>query len=442
METSMFLSQNRARLLQALYLGLALFLALAGIGGLLRVLPEVNQTFGGFVWVYDTYGGLSVASEIPSHWPGLEQGLRGGDRILAIDGQDPMSFPLVYENKRVGETVAYRLEQGGKQLTVLVPVSRFTAEQFFQFYGILFLTGLSCLLAGYVLIRDPQEPAIRLLAFMLLAIASAAFYHGYSGSVHRFHYNQPALLLLWVPSYPVASALLIHFTLIFFLRSILLLQRHPWLVRLPYSGALAVMLFYWATFLPGGGSFRNSAFYTFLATLAIAALISLVCPLVGLLRPGREGRSWAQVLGVAWVLGAVLVFGICIVPNFIQGTPGIVGEFLIPLSIIYPVLFVYGVKLSQSAIPRQVKQEEQRALPVVRESPVQQEVPTNEVDPLTRREREVLHLLALGLKDREIAETLLISEGTAHKHVENIRAKLGVRSRTAAVAEARRRGLL
>jgi len=59
-----------------------------------------------------------------------------------------------------------------------------------------------------------------------------------------------------------------------------------------------------------------------------------------------------------------------------------------------------------------------------------------------RWEREVLHLLALGLMDREIAENLSISEKTVHKHVENIRAKLGVRTRAAAVAEARRRGLL
>ena len=197
-------------------------------------------------------------------------------------------------------------------------------------------------------------------------------------------------------------------------------------------------------------------------------MISLFCPLVGLLRPGREGRGWAQVLGVAWTLGAVLVFGICIVPNVIQGTPGILDEFLIPLSIIYPVLFVYGVKLSQSAIQRQLKREAQGArlaveIPVQREvsaseveplrreapgaklaveSSVQKQVAAGEVDPLTRREVEVLNWLALGLMDREIAENLSISERTVQKHVENIRAKLGVRSRAAAVAEARRRDLL
>jgi DNA-binding NarL/FixJ family response regulator len=76
------------------------------------------------------------------------------------------------------------------------------------------------------------------------------------------------------------------------------------------------------------------------------------------------------------------------------------------------------------------------------ESSVQKQVAAGEVDPLTRREVEVLHLLARGLMDREIAETLGISDRTVHKHVENIRAKLGVRTRASAVAEARRRGLL
>jgi predicted ATPase/DNA-binding CsgD family transcriptional regulator len=49
---------------------------------------------------------------------------------------------------------------------------------------------------------------------------------------------------------------------------------------------------------------------------------------------------------------------------------------------------------------------------------------------LTRREREVAGLVAHGLTNREIAEKLVISERTAEGHVERIRDKLGVRSRT------------
>jgi ATP/maltotriose-dependent transcriptional regulator MalT len=49
---------------------------------------------------------------------------------------------------------------------------------------------------------------------------------------------------------------------------------------------------------------------------------------------------------------------------------------------------------------------------------------------LSSREREVAGLVATGLTNRQIASELVITEATAAKHVENIRAKLGVTSRT------------
>jgi NarL family two-component system response regulator LiaR len=53
---------------------------------------------------------------------------------------------------------------------------------------------------------------------------------------------------------------------------------------------------------------------------------------------------------------------------------------------------------------------------------------------LTRRERDVLGLLVHGLSNRAIAERLVISRSTADFHVSNILGKLGVASRTEAVA--------
>ena len=58
------------------------------------------------------------------------------------------------------------------------------------------------------------------------------------------------------------------------------------------------------------------------------------------------------------------------------------------------------------------------------------------------REREVLALVASGLSEREIAEQLVLSQHTVHRHVANIRRKLGRGSRAAAVAEAARLGLI
>ena len=61
---------------------------------------------------------------------------------------------------------------------------------------------------------------------------------------------------------------------------------------------------------------------------------------------------------------------------------------------------------------------------------------------LTRREVEVLRLVALGLTNREVATTLFISEKTAGVHVSNILRKLDLRSRVEASAYAYRLGLL
>jgi DNA-binding CsgD family transcriptional regulator len=61
---------------------------------------------------------------------------------------------------------------------------------------------------------------------------------------------------------------------------------------------------------------------------------------------------------------------------------------------------------------------------------------------LTAREREVLQLLATGLTDREIGDALFISWRTAQAHVSHIFTKLGVSTRTAAVAAALRTDLV
>ncbi|GAA4897941.1 response regulator transcription factor [Tessaracoccus lubricantis] len=64
------------------------------------------------------------------------------------------------------------------------------------------------------------------------------------------------------------------------------------------------------------------------------------------------------------------------------------------------------------------------------------------VPTLSARELDVLRLVAEGCTNREIAKQLFISEGTVKTHLVHAFAKLGADSRTAAVAAARRHGLL
>jgi LuxR family maltose regulon positive regulatory protein len=64
------------------------------------------------------------------------------------------------------------------------------------------------------------------------------------------------------------------------------------------------------------------------------------------------------------------------------------------------------------------------------------------VEPLSEREREVLCLVANGMSNQEIADELILSIGTVKAHVHNIYGKLGVQSRTQAIARAREVRLL
>jgi LuxR family maltose regulon positive regulatory protein len=64
------------------------------------------------------------------------------------------------------------------------------------------------------------------------------------------------------------------------------------------------------------------------------------------------------------------------------------------------------------------------------------------IDSLSKREMEILLLIAAGLKNKEIAEQLVISLNTVLYHIKNIYSKLGVNKRTLAIVKAKEIGLI
>ena len=113
----------------------------------------------------------------------------------------------------------------------------------------------------------------------------------------------------------------------------------------------------------------------------------------------------------------------------------------------------------RAVLPREVTPEQLRAtleaaaagLLVVHPSELDTVLPANVsssapvdelLEPLTKREREVLQMLAAGLANKEIAARLAISDHTVKFHVASILGKLGVATRTEAVSVGIRRGLV
>ena len=81
------------------------------------------------------------------------------------------------------------------------------------------------------------------------------------------------------------------------------------------------------------------------------------------------------------------------------------------------------------------------AVPAPRPDPVPDEAARERLG-ITNRELEVLQLVARGLSNREIGETLFVSESTVKTHCSRVFDKLGARRRTEAVKRSKELGLL
>lgn len=114
--------------------------------------------------------------------------------------------------------------------------------------------------------------------------------------------------------------------------------------------------------------------------------------------------------------------------------------FLGAMAVIFTVLGVWlALKLVKPKVETRIVEKE-----VYIQLPVQKEIDRKEIEKLgiSNRELDVLHLMASGLSNEEIAGRLFVSLNTVKTHSSNIFSKLDVRRRTQAVEKAKRLNII
>jgi len=320
------------------------FLLLLGVRGLWRLRPDIGQPFGGVPISWDRLNGFSVNVDVPWNWPGPQHGLRGGDRILRIDGQDPYAFfKGAFQGKQDGDSVTFEVIRHGLPSQATVPIIRFTLERFFEFYGFWFLSGISSAFASAYFIHTAADEARFVLGLSFLMITAAFLVHGYSGCINHFCFTWDVpSSVIWHYTYPIIGVLLLHFAVLFPHPPQWLVE-HPWLRAIPYIWATLLGTLYLLTNWVFDRSVVDTIFYLVLLTVSSGAIAVTLRPIWSYFHPGPEGRSWSLILGSVWAVGVLLLLGVGVLPFASHGGTMMVTEILLPLCMIYPLMLVYAV---------------------------------------------------------------------------------------------------
>jgi NarL family two-component system response regulator LiaR len=153
-----------------------------------------------------------------------------------------------------------------------------------------------------------------------------------------------------------------------------------------------------------------------------------------LVMPGMDGAAATQVIRERWPQVQIIALTSFKEKELVEGAlqAGAIGYLLKNVS---ADELANAVRAAHAGQPTLAPEAAQALIQVTRESP-------SPGYDLTEREREVLALMIEGLTNPQIAERLVMSRSTVKFHVSNILSKLGVATRTEAVALALQRDLI
>jgi non-specific serine/threonine protein kinase len=151
----------------------------------------------------------------------------------------------------------------------------------------------------------------------------------------------------------------------------------------------------------------------------------------------KQERWAARLLGAGESLRERLGFGL--LPREVAGFERTAADIR---AVLGQEAFAAAWTEGRSLSPEEARTEAVRVANAIAASTERNSSPDDADHGLTPRELEIMRLVAEGHSDREIAETLFIGTATVRTHLTSSYGKLGVGSRTAAVAAARRLGIL
>jgi DNA-binding CsgD family transcriptional regulator len=160
---------------------------------------------------------------------------------------------------------------------------------------------------------------------------------------------------------------------------------------------------------------------------------------VWLRSPSIHRRLFVAAVLVGCFVWAMVIVGL----SFAMVERGGAQWWVIPLFGAFVLaIAVLAVRWASASLPRAVMAPPELPVPDAAQDPPPVAVQRELAEPLTARELEVLHHLASGRTNADIAKSLFVAPGTVKAHLNHIFRKLEAANRLQAVAHAREAGLL
>ncbi len=349
--------QLRLRL-TLLYLVVAVALLILSGTGHARLLSQVGQTFGGFFWAIDTDKQVVVVStspELPS-FAASPASLTSFDHIIKaqVNEKNISALSAVYQNALPGDKITYTIQKNGTSTTTTGPAVIFTANMWFENYGLTLIAGLCWLVVGFILLARASDWTGAVEGITMLPPAMLFLLYSHWGNVQQPYQADIVFQLLWAPAFALLGAAFIHLSLTYRPEA-MRESRAPRLAvdGLPYLPLIALLAFDVSSLLIRGSVPSRLQFILSLGYAVFGGLLSLVIGITSLLRiarllpgesiPAHIRRRLGDLLAL-WIGGVGLGFCLGILPILITGKPLLPLQIFYVLAGVYPLILLYALR--------------------------------------------------------------------------------------------------